>query len=401
MRSLAAASPLSNPPSLFAVGPQLGGGSGEGAFFERLSHSLGSVVRLRTVALALPHNLLPGRSHTNDTTSEKADAFDVLSPASWVRGALNAYRSDVVLLVQWMPLTLPGYLALVASLRLWGKVSGKRPRLHLLVHDVRPDRSWPMARTLLRLLLRSMDGATVLTREVERDVRLLAPRLPLHRAGHPVYDSYGDAVAQSTARERLSLPADAAVVLFFGHVKPYKGLDVLMDAFPAVRDASRDVHLLVAGGVHPAGEAQAAHLDRLSESLGHITFRRGLVPDEEVALTFCASSICVLPYRRPAASGALQIAAHYERPIVAPRFEAFADVERLGVGVLFNPGDAADLARAIQRALELPAAEVAAGFSEWKRLHSWDRFAQEWTSFATVQTTDSEPNADALPARER
>ncbi len=351
-------------------------------FFGRLTKSLRPLVRLQSVGLLLPYQLVPGKNRVEDPfPNPSGDAFDVLSPASWFRTAKRASDADAVLLVQWMPLTMPGYLALIGALRLWGRVDGRRTRIHLLVHDVRPDRWWPMANTLLRVLLRAADGVTVLTREVECDVRRIAPRLAVHRAEHPVYDSYGEAVAQPEARMRLGLPVQDPVLLFFGHVKPYKGLDVLMEAFPAIQLATGS-HLLVAGGVHPAGQAQADALERLRDRSAYVTFRQGLVPPGEISDVFCSASVCVLPYRRPAASGSLQIAAFYERPIVAPRFDAFGDVERLGVGVLFEPGDPNDLVRAVREALDLPSDQVATGFARWKTVYSWDRFSREWVNFA-------------------
>ncbi len=365
-----------------SIGPSARHRGGVEVFFRRFNKALASEVEVVPLPLRLP-GLLDRSRAAPAPAAEEGDALSLFNPRAWVRGARFVARQQagVVLLTQWMPATLPAYLALALLLRLLCR--GQRPTLLLLLHDAYPDRRWPFARLLLRLLLRAVDGATVLTPEVGRSVHALRPTLPLSLCPHPVYDVYPPLPPQAEARTALGL-ADKRTLLFFGHVKPYKGLDLLLDAFPAVQRQT-DVQLVVAGPFHPSATPLRARMAALNSGLETpaVVLMPDFVPDEQVPLFFAAADVVVLPYRRPAASGVLEIARHYGKPAVLPHFEAFeAAIDPGETGVLFAPGDADALAAAIGKALRLNPARVAAASAQRARAGSWDAFARVWLDFA-------------------
>ena len=233
----------------------------------------------------------------------------------------------------------------------------------------------------MRTLLRLVDGVTVLTHEVRCGVLRLAPNLAISLRAHPVYDTYGPSVSTLEARTTLGLPTDAPVVLFFGHIKAYKGLDLLLDAFSDVH-ARTQAHLVVAGAMHPSGRMQNEALIAMTSSVDCVTYRSGLAPDSDVPSLFCAADVVALPYRRPASSGVLQIAAYYARPVVAPRFDAFEEtVREAETGILFEAGDSQDLTNALVQALDLPSNRVVQAFEAYRSEASWSAFADQWLAF--------------------
>lgn len=358
---------------VLCAGPPPRQGSGIAAFHELLIQEL----TLRADVSDVP--LL-----TSSQPSHADDALHILHPWTWARFISRAMSGeyDAVLLTQWMPLTLPVYLSVVLGVRGVAALSRRpRPLVVLLLHDVRPDRWWPGAALLMRALLRLVDGATVLTPDVRRDALRLAPNLSISLRAHPVYDAYGPSITKQEARTALGLPDDIPVVLFFGHVKSYKGLDLLLEAFADIHTHT-GAHLVVAGAIHPSAQSHVEGLISLMSRVDYITYRPGLVPDADVPHVFCAADVVALPYRRPASSGVLQIAAHYGRPVVAPRFDAFREtVLEDEVGVLFEAHDPADLAQAVVRALDLSPENVAQALENYRAEATWTNFVDHWLRF--------------------
>lgn len=364
---------LPNTLRLLCAGPPLGQGSGTAVFHERLMRELEQRADVTDVPLL-----------TFSRFDDAGGPLHVLDPRTWTRFFSRAMSGeyDAVLLTQWMPLTLPAYLAIVVGIRATSILSRRpHPRVVLLLHDVRPDRWWPGSTLLIRTLLRLVDGATVLTPDVQRDALRLAPELSTSLRAHPVYDAYGPSVAKEEARAALGLREDIPVVLFFGHIKSYKGLDLLLDAFSDIHSRT-GAHLVVAGAIHSSAQSHEQALVSMMSRVDYVTYRPGLVSDADVPLLFCAADVVALPYRRPASSGVLQIAAHFGRPVVAPRFDAFRETVRdEETGVLFAAHDPADLARSVVRALDLRPETVARAFESHRPHASWATFVDEWLAF--------------------
>jgi glycosyltransferase involved in cell wall biosynthesis len=183
------------------------------------------------------------------------------------------------------------------------------------------------------------------------------------------------APARGDARARLGIADDAPLVLFFGAIRPYKGLDVLLDAFALVRRAMPRARLVVAGEAH-VGDlgAYRAQAERLGIAPA-VAFTDRYLPAEEVAASVRAADVAAFPYRRVWESGSLRVAIALRCPVVATRAGGIAEIIRDGdTGRLVAPGDAGALAGAIVDTLRDPvaaAARAARALDEETRLRSW------------------------------
>ncbi len=249
------------------------------------------------------------------------------------------------------------------------------------IHNVRPPATLPVDIARIHDLYRLADGFVVGNRR-ERE-RLLADidldGRPIFEAPHGPYESFANVTrTRAQARESLDLPPDAEAVLFFGRLRPDKGLQVLLDAFARLREDRPRAVLLIQTHAHRT-PGWAAALREIECADDRIRIRRGYAPLGEVASLFLASDIVALPYHAISQSGVLNLARAFRRPaVVTEAFDEAATVAKTG-GLVVPAGSAHDLACAMDELLALPAAERdrrgAVGLEHARRYEGWDRNA--------------------------
>ena len=259
-------------------------------------------------------------------------------PDGWVRaGRRLAREADLVVLTLFSPVQVPAYLGVLAGAR---SVQNDRTRVVALCHNVLPHERRTVDVSLVRSLLRRVDG--VLTHSADQS--LLAQGMRGTGAADPVtavlpphLPDTGTAVPPE--------PGERRHLLFLGIVRPYKGVDVLLRALAG--GAPDDVSLTVAGEFWGG----TAELEALAVELGvgdRVRLRDGYVPAEELPGLYAGADAVVLPYRNATASQNVWLAHEHGLPVIATRAGALADHVREGVdGLLCAPGDAGDLARAL------------------------------------------------------
>jgi glycosyltransferase involved in cell wall biosynthesis len=220
---------------------------------------------------------------------------------------------------------------------------------------------------LTRLALRTADSILALSDPVASELRRLVPMIPARVIPHPpfsVLEPTPDS-APDVWRHRIDAPPGAKIVLFFGNVRPYKGVHDLIDAFPRVT-AATDAVLVVAGTFFESIEEYRARIERLGLSDSVRLFDE-YVPNEGVAPLFELSDLVVLPYRSASQSGVLPLAASFCKPVVATSAGGLPGA-LAGTGVIVPPRAPDALGAAIVRALrDPPPAPPPAGQELWDR----------------------------------
>jgi glycosyltransferase involved in cell wall biosynthesis len=295
------------------------------------------------------------------------------SPRSWWRTArlIAASGARCVVLKWWIPFFGPGYTAVTRLLERRGV------RTIAILDNVVPHEGWPMGRMITRLGLGSMHGYIAQSAAVRDDLMALLPATAPDRVRlvhHPTYDfGPGRAGSREAARAALGV-RERHLLLFFGFIKPYKGLMVLIEALPLLRERLGDsFRLLVVGDFY---EDRAPYDRRIAE-LGvgdRIELVAGYAPNDAVADYFVASDLVVLPYRSATQSGIVQIAYNYARPVVTTRVGGMPEfVDDGATGYLVPPDDPAALAAAVTRYLEeADRPRFAAAIAEKRRAYSWE-----------------------------
>jgi glycosyltransferase involved in cell wall biosynthesis len=330
-----------------------------------------------------PEFMFPGTSQEGPTApwlqcpSERL--FVPWSPWSWRRTAddLLAFQPDAVIARWWMPFFALGFREVLRRVR-------RGTRVIWLLDNVVPHETYPLGMWLTRQALRQGHAFVVQSEQVRRDLLALLPRVPagaVRLAPHPVYD-YGDPdrprPTREEARRALGLPGDARVLLYFGFIKPYKGLRHLIDAVPRLREHwGRDgVRVLMVGDVY-GDRAPYDHRIAASGAADVVHFHAGYVPDQDVEAWFMASDLVVLPYESATQSGIVQIAWNYDRPVVTTAVGGLPEVVRDGeTGFLVPPADPGALADACIRFFDEGHGEaMAAAVREAKAAYSWENQA--------------------------
>jgi glycosyltransferase involved in cell wall biosynthesis len=278
---------------------------------------------LTTFRRQYPQWLFPGKSDRDPSdrgfqVAAAHTSLDSLNPLTWLwtLRELRAFGPDVLILQWWTTFWSPIWLVLA-----WGVRWRRATRLVFLCHNVVPHDAKRWERWLSRLVLAQGDGWVVHTEEERARLTALLPHARPEVAAHPVYDIFDTAASDpaasdpAAARARLGLSPEGVWLLFFGMVRPYKGLDDLLAALPQVIAAQPEVRLLVAGdfwGLYAATVARVAALG-LSES---VILRDGYIANEDVPFYFAAADALVAPYRRATGSGVVQTARGLGLPVI-------------------------------------------------------------------------------------
>jgi glycosyltransferase involved in cell wall biosynthesis len=273
-----------------------------------------------------------------------------------------------VILKWWMPFFAPSFASSVGPLRRRGT------RVVLVCDNLVPHEKRPFDDLFTQWMLRNSDGYLVMSESVERDLKRLKPGAPYRRVLHPLYAQFDqNRYTPESARAKLGLEGD--VVLFFGYIRHYKGLDTLLAAWPKVR-GRRPVTLVAAGECYE----DPAHYERLAAAAGDgVRLMQRYVPDDEVEALFKASDAVVLPYRSATQSGVTHVAYALGRPVITTDVGGLSETVIPGeTGMVVPPEDPEALADAIVRFFEQGlGARMAQGVAALQARHSWETLAGE------------------------
>lgn len=294
--------------------------------------------------------------------------FAVFEPWTWrgLRWRLREARADALVFPYWTWAWAPLYVTLLRRLAL--------PAVAVVHNPADHDASWPQRRSA-RAVLRRCKGFLCHAGEVAGTVARHFPGRPL--AVHPLPAMTGPRPARELARRRLGVPEGTTAVLCFGLIRPYKGVEVLLEA---VRQLPQGAPLLVLlagepwGGVGERIQVQLQDAALAERVRAHL----GWVREDEVGWWAAAADAAVLPYRRATGSAVAALMLGYGLPLVATRVGGLADVVEDGYnGMLVPPGDAAALAAALLRTCDGPwLAKLAAGAREVAARWSWGSYAE-------------------------
>ena len=303
--------------------------------------------------------------------------IDTVNPLTWWQAArwLRQRGPETVVFQHWMPFIAPAYGAMARRVD---------ARVLAVVHNALPHERRPGDKLLNRYFFRACDGFVVLSDAVGRDLRKLGVEAPIQRINHPTYTHFGAPAPRGAARQRLDLPPDAPVLLFFGFVRAYKGLHVLLDALPQICAQLPDVHLVIAGEFYDDEAPYHAQIEQ-SGLKARVHLHAQYIPTEEVADYFSAADLVVQPYVSATQSGVAQIAFHFETPLVVTDVGGLAQVvPHDEAGLVVPPEDPAALAAATVRFFSEDGLQMRLreGVRTRRETYSWDRLYEALENLA-------------------
>ncbi len=316
-----------------------------------------------------PKRFYPGGDDI-DPSLPRADAdflLDIVNPLTWLRAGWRLRDYDAVIFVWWIWVWALPYLTMFALLR-------RRTRVILQCHNIGDkEPAWWKSMLTNRVLRRGDVLVVHAESEVQDAVRRAGGRRVV-KANLPVHELGGPVPTEHEAKSKLHLHG-RNVALFFGHIRPFKGLDIAEEAWKKLKT---DVVLLVAGEPWWKDKTEA----RGPRPEANIRYHLRFIPDDEVATYFAAADVVLAPYRIEAQSGVALTAFHFARPVIASRAGGLPEIVRDGVnGYLVPIDDAEALARAVDRffteadrgAMERAAADTA-------KANSWEDYGKVFIS---------------------
>ncbi len=355
------------------VGPAHPYRGGIAAFSERLASALqaaGNEVELVTFTLQYPSFLFPGKTQYSDSPAPEGlritRLLNSINPLSWLRTAraLRRMNPDLVIYSYWMPAMAP---ALGCTAR-WSRLGG---RSIALVHNLIPHEAHRADKLLSRFFCKSVGEFVALSEMVRDDILTLRCEAQCKVLPHPVYDQFGPGVPRDEACRALGLEPDRSYLMFFGLIREYKGLDLLLDAWAS---SERKASLIIAGEFY----SNAGEYHDLAASLGidgQVIWRTEYIPDTEVSLYFCAADLVVLPYRNATQSGVARIALNYARPVAVTRTGALAEDINDGVDGLLMDATPDSIRQTLDDFFETRP-DFTRALEEKRNAYSWDEFCK-------------------------
>jgi len=339
-----------------------------------LASALGAAHTVNTVTFKrqYPAFLFPGKTQQESGETMIAppapQLVDSINPLNWVRVGrmIRDQRPDVLVFKYWLPFFGPCFGTIARIVR-----SNKHTRILCICDNVLPHEKRPFDVSFTRYAFAAVDAFIVQSSVVERDLQKLLPRALYRHVPHPVYNIFGTARDKHKARANLGIK-DERIILFFGYVRRYKGLHVLLQAMPHLL-ALFPVRLLVVGEFYDDEQAYREQIRTLG--LEHaVTLYSDYVPNERVGEFFSAADVVVLPYLSATQSGIAQIAYNFDRPVIATDVGGLAEVVIDGrTGYVVPPEDPEALAQAIARFYrEEREQEFAVQVREEKRKYTWE-----------------------------
>jgi glycosyltransferase involved in cell wall biosynthesis len=297
-----------------------------------------------------PAFLYPGESDKdpskNPTRVEAEYLLDPLYPWTWLQTArkILADPPDLVIIKWWV--TFWG-LAFGVLIRLLGQ----KVKTAYLIHNVLPHENRVWDRLLARFALRPAPAFIVQAASQQERLLGLLPQAKVHFCSHPAYGRFDERdISKAEARRQLGLPAEAPVFLFFGIVRPYKGLNHLLEALPKT---NADLHLVVAGEFWGDASAYLQQIERLGLSQ-RITLLNKYIPNEEAHVIFSAADALIAPYVGGTQSGVVERANGYSLPVVMTDIIANGDERSLADVRIVPAGDEDALASAMTELAAMP-----------------------------------------------
>lgn len=360
---------------IIIIGPAHPLRGGLASFNERLAKefmSQGDDVIVYTFSLQYPSFLFPG---TTQYSSEPAPAnisikvcINSINPFNWIKigNELKKSKPDIIVVRYWLPFMGPclGTILRIAK-------SNHHRKIITIADNVIPHEKRFGDTAFTKYFVKPIDAFITMSEKVMNDLKTFSQK-PAQQVIHPLYDNFGEKVDKHEARKHLGLDANEKIILFFGFIRKYKGLDLLLEAMAAIHSKNeiRNTKLLIAGEFYE----DRKFYDDLIEKLGisnSLVLRTEFIADSEVKYYLSASDFVIQPYRNATQSGVTPLAYHFEKPMLVTNVGGLpALVPDKKVGIVCEP-NASSIANAIEQLYELGEDYFLPALREEKKKYSW------------------------------
>lgn len=327
--------------SVIIIGPAHPLRGGLATFNQRLAKEFidqGHQCSIYSFSLQYPSFLFPG---TTQYTQEPAPAnltiqtvINSVNPFNWIKigNRIKKAKPDILIVRFWLPFMGPALGTILGRVK-----KNKHTKIVCIADNIIPHEKKPGDKIFTRYFLKRCDAFITMSEKVLSDLRLFQKDKPATVVRHPLYDNFGKTMDKEEARRHLRLPIDQKIILFFGFIRKYKGLDLLLEAMSQSIIRENNIHLLIAGEFYEDEEKYKRLITELN--IEHQLFlRTDFIPDSEVQYYLSAADAVIQPYRNATQSGVTPLAYHFEKPMVVTNVGGLPDlVPHEKVGIVTEP----------------------------------------------------------------
>ena len=327
-----------------------------------------------------PKFLFPGKTQFKDNVVKLPKSERILSsinPFSWNRTAnkIIEFQPDVAIIHYWMPFFAPALRKIAISLK-------NNIKIIVICHNITPHEKHGFQQFFTKVFLKKIDRFVVMSDSVKLDLLKIVPNVKFKLTPHPIYNIFGNTINKNIARKNLGIKAKN-VILYFGLIREYKGLDILLNSIPQIKQKLNDFIVIVAGECYEKKEKYYAIVEN-SKIQDSVDLRLKFISDNKIAQYFSAADVVALPYRTATQSGITQIAYNFDRPVIVSNVGGLAEIVPNGkVGYVVEP-NADEFAKAIIKYFkEDKFEEFSKNIQVHKLLFSWEKFVDNLMELAS------------------
>jgi glycosyltransferase involved in cell wall biosynthesis len=348
---------------------------GIAVFIERLARAFkqnGDDVNISTFTLQYPKILFPGETQyssspkpTDLTITEEVNS---INPFNWIKvgNRIRKEKPDIVIFKYWIPFMAPSLGTIARRIR-----KNNHTKVIVVVDNIIPHEKRFGDNALNKYFVKSVDAFIAMSQSVLDDLKTFDASKPKMLSPHPLYDNFGQAKSRAESLKALDLDANFQYMLFFGIIRQYKGLDILLKAFANDKLNNGKVKLIVAGEFY---EDDSVYMELIKKHQleDSVVLATKFIPDEEVVDYFCAADIIVQPYKHATQSGVTQIAYHFEKPMLVTDVGGLKEIVPHGkVGYVTNPDENEVAEALIDFYANNRSAEFIEGVKDEKKKYAW------------------------------
>ena len=343
------------------IGPAHPLRGGLASFNERLAREYqnqGNEVVIYTFSLQYPGFLFPGSTQYSTEPAPTDLTIRVrinsVSPPNWLAtgNELKTYKPDLIIVRYWLPFMGPALGTILRRVK-----KNRHTKIICIADNIIPHEKRPGDTPFTRYFLQPVDAFITMSEKVMKDLRQFTNK-PAKQVVHPLYDNFGDALSKQDARTHLQLPTNERIILFFGFIRQYKGLDLLLEAVNILKIQQQQnpslqiPKLLVAGEFY---EDRKLYDDLINKYKlqDHLILRTEFIADSEVKYYLSAADFVIQPYRNATQSGVTPLAYHFEKPMLVTNVGGLPDLVPHGKSGLVAEPNPASIAQGIMELYQL------------------------------------------------
>jgi glycosyltransferase involved in cell wall biosynthesis len=355
-------------------------GGGIATFNERLAKQFideGHEVIIYTFSLQYPSFLFPGKSQY--ATEPKPlhliikAVVNSVNPFNWVRigNEIKRLAPDLVVVRYWIPFMGP-CLGTIASIIRKNKTS----KVVCIADNVVPHEKRPLDTLFTKYFVGQIDAFITLSEKVQKDLALFTQK-PSATVVHPLYDNFGEPISKLEARQKLELDAFDPIILFFGFVRAYKGLDLLVRALGYLKKQGKIIPTLVIAGEFYDNKEPYLQLIEEQDLINDVIVKSDFIADSDVRNYFCATDFVIQPYKHATQSGITPLCFHFNKPMLVTNVGALAAmVPNHIVGVVAEP-DYVSIAHGIEKLYALGEPHFIPAIEIEKKKYNWNQLTHQ------------------------